>query len=149
MFTYPLTNEICCQCLLLGQYRDCVPSREVLTDLARHIPTSEAVRLCKVLDIDTEQSDRQSDNDVLELLVKWVEQGKENSRNLFNKLAPESEQEFRKRMHKKLSDKVYDAGFINLANEIMTGIKHGKVTQLTNSSSPTEQQHVDASIASK
>ncbi|XP_071487733.1 uncharacterized protein [Diadema antillarum] len=99
--------------ILTGQYRDCVPSVEVLTELARHIPASEADRLRKILEVNTEQSDPQSDNYVLELLVEWVEQGKENFLNLLKKqLGPESER----------------------------GIKHGKVTQLTNSSSPTEQQ---------
>ncbi|XP_072166069.1 uncharacterized protein [Diadema setosum] len=125
--------------IIMGKYRDCVPSKEVLIELAHQIPASEADRLCKLLDVKMEQPDPELYNVVLELLVRWMEQGKGNSRNLLKKLAGESEEDFRKRMDRNLSDKVYDAGYINLANEIMTGIRHGKVTQVTNSSSPMVQ----------
>ncbi|XP_072166083.1 uncharacterized protein [Diadema setosum] len=102
--------------ILTGEYRDCVPSREVLVELTRQIPANKTGQLCKVLGVKQEHPGAHNERDVSELLVRWMEQGK-----------------CRKREQRKLSNEVYEAGFIGLANEIMTGIRHGKVTQLTNS----------------
>ncbi|XP_071487743.1 uncharacterized protein [Diadema antillarum] len=116
---------------MICDYRDCIPSREVLRELARQIHPSKAGQLCVVLGIKLEQPGAHCENDVLELLVRWVEQGKEiwTLDNRMNKFA--SKRGAHQEVKRQLSDKVYDAGFVDLAAEIMTGIKYGKVTQLT------------------
>ncbi|XP_071490095.1 uncharacterized protein [Diadema antillarum] len=62
-----------------GDYRDCVPSREVLEELARQIPESEADRLCEVLGMEREHPGAHKESCIVELLETWVEQGKSGS----------------------------------------------------------------------
>ncbi|XP_072166548.1 uncharacterized protein [Diadema setosum] len=63
----------------------------------------------EALDVKLEKRDGQGvQNDFLELLVRWVEKRKKDSSQISNKL--------------------YEAGFIDLSIEFLTGIEHGKVT---------------------
>ncbi|XP_072166087.1 uncharacterized protein [Diadema setosum] len=87
----------------------CFPSREVLTKLVRQIFSNEIDRLSKALDVKLEKRDGQGvQNDFLELLVRWVEKRNKDSSQISNNL--------------------YEAGFIDLSIEFLTGIKHGAVS---------------------